>query len=72
MSQTDKLIHMANQIALNFAVKGEHGAIAATATHVQKFWDPSMRADITSHINKCDGEGLSPVALQALQLVAKD
>jgi formate dehydrogenase subunit delta len=46
MSTTDeKLLYMANQIAGFFAAQGPARAIPAVADHLNKFWDPDMRAD---------------------------
>jgi formate dehydrogenase subunit delta len=57
-----RLIYMANQIARNFAVQGEDEAIAATADHIDKFWDPRMKAQLFDH----GGEGLSAIAARAV------
>jgi formate dehydrogenase subunit delta len=43
MSTDDKLVYMANQIAAFFAAQGHDKAVAGTADHIQKFWDPHMR-----------------------------
>ena len=66
MSGIDKLVRMANQIARNFEVKGVAEAIAATADHIRKFWDPRMRAAIDEHVRLTGGSDLTPIALQAL------
>lgn len=42
----NKLSRMANQIAQNFAVLGHDEAVASTAEHIWKFWDPRMKAQI--------------------------
>lgn len=57
-----KLVHMANQIARNFAALGEEKAVAATLDHIEKFWDPRMKAQLLDH----GADGLSPVAARAL------
>jgi formate dehydrogenase subunit delta len=57
-----KLAHMANQIARNFAAQGEDAAIAATADHIEKFWDPRMKAQVRAG----GGEHLSPIAARAV------
>jgi len=56
---------MANQIGKFFATQGEGEAIAGTADHIRKFWDPRMRANILDHAAK-GGEGLDPVARKAV------
>jgi formate dehydrogenase subunit delta len=65
----DKLVYMANQIATFFASQGQDKAVAGTADHIRKFWDPRMRAQIFVHL-KTGGAGLDPVARQAVEKLA--
>jgi formate dehydrogenase subunit delta len=58
-----KLIRMANQIALNFQAIGQDNAVAATAEHIQKFWEPRMKAAIFAD----DRSTLSPIAAAAIE-----
>ena len=53
-----RLHAMIDQIALNFAAIGQDNAVAATADHIVKFWDPRMKAALLA------GElgALSPIA----------
>ena len=60
-----RLRQMADQIARNFAVRGEEPAAAATAEHIKRFWDPRMRAAILAD----DRAALSPIARRALDLL---
>jgi formate dehydrogenase subunit delta len=60
-----RLVTMANQIAHAFRLKGEERAIAETADHIQKFWDPRMRREIRS-ILEAGGDGLEAIARQAV------
>ena len=46
MSNRDRLIYMAEQIARNLASLGHDHAVAATADHIESFWDPRMKAQI--------------------------
>jgi formate dehydrogenase subunit delta len=62
----DKLIHMANQIGKFFASQGGDEAVAGTALHIQKFWDPRMRAAILTHVDATGGAGLDPHVREAL------
>lgn len=62
MKSTDTLVHMANQIARNFAIQGEEAAVAATAEHIRLFWDPRMKAGIAS----VDPGQLSDIARAAI------
>ena len=59
------LRHMVDQIARNFAVQGEEAAIAATAEHIQLFWDPRMKAAILAD----DRAALSPIARAAVERI---
>ena len=62
----DKLVYMANQIGKFFAHEGEARAVASTADHLAKFWDPRMRAAIFKHLDE-GGAGLDPIPLKAVQ-----
>jgi len=62
----DKLIYMANQIGKFFASQGPDRAVAGTADHIKKFWDPRMRAAIFQHL-EAGGAGLDPAVKVALQ-----
>jgi formate dehydrogenase subunit delta len=62
----DKLVYMANQIGKFFASQGREQAVAGTADHIKKFWDPRMRAEIFAHL-QAGGAGLDPIVRQALE-----
>jgi formate dehydrogenase subunit delta len=62
-----RLRYMADQIARNFAARGEAEAVAATAEHIRLFWDPRMRAAILAD----DRAALSPVVAAALEQLAE-
>ena len=70
MRQADKLIRMANQIALNMAAQGEAQAAAATADHIRRFWDPRMKTAILAYAAE-DGSALSPIARAAVAEIAQ-
>jgi formate dehydrogenase subunit delta len=61
----DKLVHMANQIGKFFSGQGDDEAVAGTADHIQKFWDPRMRAAIFDHLAQ-GGAGLDPPVREAI------
>jgi formate dehydrogenase subunit delta len=69
-SMKDSIVRMANQIARNFAVKGEDAAIVATAEHIRKYWDPRMKAQAFDMVDRY-GSGLSDPAREALVMLAK-
>jgi formate dehydrogenase subunit delta len=60
MTSLERLVYMANQIAANFML--EPDPAAATAHHIELFWDPRMKQMILSH----DRLGLNPVAADAI------
>ncbi len=61
-----QLRHMVDQIARNFAVQGHDKAVAATADHIVRFWDPRMKAAIVAQ-----NGALSPIARGAIELLAR-
>lgn len=64
MSSTiDTLVRMANQIAANLMHEPEPAA--ATAEHIELFWDPRMKDAIRAY----DGADLTPVASEAVRLL---
>jgi formate dehydrogenase subunit delta len=70
MSRTlDKLVHMANQIAVEFGYQQPGTAVDATYEHLWHFWDPAMRKTIVAHLGT-GGEGLDPVARDAVARLA--
>ena len=69
-SSMDTLVRMANQIADFFKIQSADLAVAGTADHIRKFWDPRMRAMMTQHLDH-GGAGLNPFALKATQIVCK-
>ncbi len=64
--QPERLVMMANQIAKFFAAQGEAKAVPQIASHIQQFWDPRMRKEITLHVAQ-GGSGLDPLALAAIR-----
>jgi formate dehydrogenase subunit delta len=64
----DRLVYMANQIGRFFAHQPAEKAVASTADHLKKFWDPRMRAAIFAHVDK-GGTGLEPIALAAVRTI---
>ena len=62
-----RLHAMIDQIARNFAAIGQDNAVAATADHIVKFWDPRMKLALLA------GEtgALSPIAREAVVMLAK-
>lgn len=65
----DKLVHMANQIAVELGHQQSDHAAEATRDHLTRFWDPAMRAAIVAHL-AAGGAGLDPTARRAIELLA--
>ena len=62
----DRLVYMANQIGKFFASQGPDEAVAGTASHIEQFWDPRMRAAILAHV-EAGGSGLDPLVRRAIE-----
>ena len=63
----DKLIHMANQIGRAFAHQPRPRAVADTAEHIRKFWEPRMRATALAALDTEAGAKLNPIAREAIE-----
>ena len=65
--EADPLIHMANRIGEFFeSFPDRDQAVAGVAEHIQKFWAPSMRADLLDRIAQGSAAGLTPLVLEAV------
>ena len=70
----DRLVYMANQIADFFKSQG-HGdesqpaRVRGVADHIRAFWDPRMRRLIFEHVKDHAGEGMKPLAREAVELL---
>jgi formate dehydrogenase subunit delta len=64
---TTHLVKMANDISNFFRLRPEEQAVAGTANHIKRFWDPRMRAKMAEHLAH-GGEGLNPLALKAAKI----
>jgi formate dehydrogenase subunit delta len=65
-----KLVIMANQIAKFFSSQKHDKAVAGTADHIAKYWDPRMRGRIRVHLAE-GGAGLDPLAKEAIAALAR-
>jgi formate dehydrogenase subunit delta len=68
----DLLIKMANEIGSFW--EGEVGADKAAsdvATHLERYWEPRMRAQIITYVEQRQGAGLSAIAKGAVALLAR-
>lgn len=67
----ERLVAMANDIASFFASEPD-AAVAAdqVASHLKRFWEPRMRAEIARHA-AAGGVGLSPLARSGVERLQK-
>jgi formate dehydrogenase subunit delta len=65
VTQAERLVAMANQIARAFAAQGEDRAVPQIADHIRQFWDPNMRTRIVGHVAG-GGGGLDILARKAI------
>ena len=63
---SEKLVRRANQIATFFAHEGAEKAPLSVADHLQKFWEPRMRAQLLAAVASGEAEGLHPLARAAV------
>ena len=68
--QKEDMLRMANQIAAFFNGSGPEVAVRDAAEHINKFWDPRMRATLIAHLDK-GGEGLDPTIIKAASLIRR-
>jgi formate dehydrogenase subunit delta len=67
----DLLIKMANQITDFWEGEtGEEGAVTQVATHLRRYWEPRMRAQIVEYYEARQGAGLNDVAKKAVAVLA--
>jgi formate dehydrogenase subunit delta len=58
------MVHMANQIALNFATYPHEEAVSKVATHLKMFWEPRMKRQLHEYAAK-GGGGLHELVIEA-------
>lgn len=64
----EKIVRMANQIAAFFATAAGDDAPAQIADHIEKFWEPRMKAQLAD-IAADDAAGLDGLVLRAMPLI---
>jgi formate dehydrogenase subunit delta len=69
----DLLIKMTNEIGEFFAgTAAPAEATRAVATHLRRYWEPRMRAQIISYCEQRNGAGLSDLGRAAVAQLAQD
>lgn len=66
----EKLVHMANQIALFMESKPHAEGVKSLAGHINDFWEPRMRRQFFELID-AGGHGLRPLVLEAAALIRR-
>jgi len=64
MQELDQLVKMANQIADNFSFHED--AVDRLADHLQRFWAPSMRKQLSEFL-EAGSDGLKPEVIAAVK-----
>lgn len=68
----DYLVRMANDIGKFFASDpDEQEAVRNVFSHIKRFWDPRMRAQIIAY-HRSGGEGLSDIVAKAVQVLTQE
>jgi formate dehydrogenase subunit delta len=62
----NKMIAMANQIAMYFHSYPEDRAVEGVATHIKKFWSPNMRERLRTEV-AASAEGVDVLVLAAIE-----
>ncbi|MES2845921.1 MAG: formate dehydrogenase subunit delta [Pseudomonadota bacterium] len=66
----DKLVYMANQIAMFFESKPHAEGVAGVAAHINDFWEPRMRRQLFQVIDT-GGTGLRPLVIEAASTIRR-
>ena len=67
--QVDRLVSMANQIAMNLGAGHDDSAAQRTADHICRFWTPAMRKQLVEFWR--DGGDVTPQVADCLALLDK-
>jgi formate dehydrogenase subunit delta len=68
----DLLIKMANQITDFWEGEAGHEvAVKETATHLRRYWEPRMRAQMITYYHERQGSGLNDIAKAAVVVLAE-
>ena len=69
----DLLIKMANEITAFWDGEAatQEVAVKEVASHVRRFWEPRMRAQMYTYLEQRQGAGLNETALKAMTQLAE-
>jgi formate dehydrogenase subunit delta len=71
MTSDQDLIRMANQIASFYGPYPHDEGLSGVIQHIKDFWEPRMRRAFDALV-AAGGNGLSPLALEAGQVLLKE
>jgi formate dehydrogenase subunit delta len=66
----DKMIHMANQIALFMETKPHAEGVTTLASHINDFWEPRMRTQFFDLVDAGEA-GFRPLVIEASRLIRR-
>lgn len=66
----DKLVHMANQIAIFMESKPHAEGVEGLASHINDFWEPRMRRQFFEIVD-AGGVGLRPLVMEAVAAIRR-
>ena len=69
-STLNTLVRMANDISNFFRIQPEDQAVAGTADHIRRYWEPRMRGQMAEHLAH-GGAGLNAIARKACERACK-
>ena len=70
---TDLMIKMLNEISAFFDGEDDKEQAAQDVkSHVRRYWEPRMRAQLLDYFKERQGAGLSDLALKAVTLLAAE
>jgi formate dehydrogenase subunit delta len=64
----DKMVHMANQIAVFFRTQPGTDPAEKVAAHLRDYWEPRMRDQLRDYVRE-GGEGLDDTVCKAARLI---
>ena len=63
----ENLLHMANKIGTFFeSMPDREEALRGISGHIHSFWAPRMRSQLLAYLDSTNGEGLTPIVLEAM------
>jgi formate dehydrogenase subunit delta len=71
MSEGNRLVREANQIATFFHSQPRSGAASGVATHINKVWEPRMRRQLFDIVDNRGGEGLDWLVMEAVPMIRR-